>query len=168
MKKYLKGIIVTLIILTLLILISIMFSTYRANKYKISVVNQTKYQQNDIQSIFVEHRDESIYIMLHDDQNDDCVYLDQVLLKQISYENNGLLFEDIHKISVSETSKTFNIQILKNTYHIETIPAIIKLNQDSEGYINEDNFQWSGNLETDTKLLNEFLIRNGFITSSEH
>lgn len=145
-----------------------MFSTYRANKYKISVVDQKKYQQSDIQSIFVEQHDESIYIMLYDDQNDDCIYLDQVLLKQISYENNGLLFENIHKISVSETSKTFNIQILKNTYHIESIPAIIKLNQDNEGYINEDSFQWSGNLENDTEQLNAFLIRNGFIPSSEN
>ena len=85
------------------------------------------------------------------------------MLRQISNENGEIHFDEIYKINYKDSSSTYNNQIIKNLYSIESIPAIVKVKKLDSGYDILDTFEWSANTKTDIENLTAFLKRNELI-----
>lgn len=168
LKKALKLVLVLFIVFTTLILSSQALSRYRLNKYNNSVINDEVFHYQDVDSIFNKTRYETIFVFLYDKENDDCVYLDEVLLKDISNDYNGIIFEDIYKIEYERSYQSYVKQLIRNTYHIESFPAIVAIQKGpNDTYTKIDSFEYSSNQEENLKNLEAFLERHHFLEVSK-
>ncbi len=163
MKRVIKVLVLILIILIALICASLALSNYRRNQVQLSVVNPVTYVQADIPSLFDEMNTDTLHLMIYDSENDDCIYLDEVMLKEISFDYDGTELDSIYKIVYEDSSRTYTNQTIKNTYQIQAIPAIVTIEQTESGFTKTDSFEWSGNTEEDKQALTDYLLRNGLI-----
>lgn len=161
MKRIFKRSLIILVIFFLLIGASLAISKYRRNQVQLSVVNKTTYQFSDLVSLLEEH--DPLYVMIYDSQSNDCIYLDEVLLKEISYEHEGIEFNEIYKITYDDLFRTYIYQTVKNTYHVASLPAIVTLQKTKEDFETLDAYEWVENPQENRENLEAYLIRNGFI-----
>lgn len=166
-KKALKIIGILAFIFFILIFFSKSISNYRLNKYNNSVVNDEIFQNKKIDNIFEKTNSDTIYIFLYDPDSDDCIYLDEVLLKEISYEHNGILFEDIYKVTYEQSYRSYIQQMIKNTFNIKSFPAIVAIQKSEDGYEKIDSFEYVINQKENLKNLESFLDRNHFFDISK-
>ncbi|WP_294561198.1 hypothetical protein, partial [uncultured Traorella sp.] len=97
----------------------------------------------------------------------DCIYLDEVLLKEISYEHNGITFENIYKVEYEQSYRSYIRQMIQNTFNIRSFPAIVALTQTEDGYEKTDSFEYVINQEENLENLESFLERNHFFDISQ-
>ena len=161
-KKAIKIFIIFSILLVCLISLSLSISKYRLNKYSNIVVNDEIIDKDNIEYLFEKTNQNIIYIFLYDSDNDDCIYLDEVLLKEISNNHNGLLFEDIYKVAYEQSYRSYTQQIIKNTYNISSFPAIVALEKTETGFKTIDKFEYTTNQTNNINNLEKFLNRNHF------
>lgn len=161
-KKAIKILLIMTIIFSILILSSIFLSNYRLNKYKRSVVNDEIIPYDEVTRLFDKTTEDIIYVFLYDKEDDNCIYLDEVLLKDISNDYNGILFEDIYKVEYEQSYRSYVHQLIKNTYQIEKFPAIVAIKKDNEKYTKIDSFEYIANQEKNEENLEAFLNRNHF------
>lgn len=167
-KKTLKIFLVLSIIFTILICLSQLLSNYRLSKYNNSVVNDEIIHYEDVNLLFKKTNEDIIYIFLYDKENDDCIYLDEVLLKDISNNHNGIVFEEIYKVQYEQSYRSYIQQLIKNTYQINTFPAIIALQKDENGkYLTIDKFEYISDQNKNIKNLEAFLKKNHFFEISK-
>ncbi len=166
-KKAIKIISIISILFTVLIASSLLLSKYRLGKYNNSVINDEIIQYNEIDRLFEKTTDTTIYVFLYDEENDDCIYLDEVLLKDISNDHNGIVFQDIYKVKYEQSYRSYIHQLIKNTYQIENFPAIVAIEKDgNNGFIKKDSFEYLSDQEKNEKNLEKFLERNNFFDVS--
>lgn len=165
-KKSLKVIVAIAVILLLLIVTSIITSTLRMNQYQTSTLNHEIYEQNQLYQLFENIGSDTVTVFIYDDDNEDCRYIDEVLLQQISYKYNGIRFDSIYKIQYENTYRSYIAQVLKNTYHVEKIPAIVTIKMSDKGFEKIDAFEYTGNPTTDSTNLEDFLNRSEMLTAS--
>lgn len=166
-KKVIKIISIISILFTVLIVSSLLLSKYRLSKYNNSVINDEIILYNEVDRLFEKTTDKTIYVFLYDEENDDCIYLDEVLLKDISNDHNGIIFEDIYKVKYEQSYRSYVHQLIKNTYQIESFPAIVAIEKDgNNGFIKKDSFEYLSDQEKNEKNLKEFLERNNFFEIS--
>lgn len=139
-----------------------MISNSRLSKYRNSVVNTELYDYQDIHDIFDKTNSEIIYVFLYDKDSDDCIYLDEVLLKQISYNHNGILFENIYKVVYEQSYRSYVTQMIHNTFDISSFPALVAVKKDGDSLIKVDSFEYISNQDENLENLEAFLERNGF------
>ena len=163
MKKTLKIVAVAVAIFAILAALSLLYTYMKLQKVNLSVVNAKLYKESEITDVFEAAEDHTIYVFVYDSENEDCIYLDEVMLRQISNENGEIHFDEIYKINYKDSSSTYNNQIIKNLYSIESIPAIVKVKKLDSGYDILDTFEWSANTKTDIENLTAFLKRNELI-----
>ncbi len=163
MKKTLKIAAVAAAIFAILAALSLLYTYMKLQKVNLSVVNAKLYKESEITDVLEAAEDHTIYVFIYDSENEDCIYLDEVMLRQISNENGEIHFDEIYKINYKDSSSTYNNQIIKNLYSIESIPAIIKVKKLDSGYDILDTFEWSANTKTDIENLTAFLKRNELI-----
>lgn len=167
-KKTFKILSIISILFAVLIVSSILLSNYRLSKYKNSVINDEIIPYNEVSRLFEKTTDKTIYVFLYDDENDDCIYLDEVLLKDISNEHNGILFEDIYKVKYEQSYRSYIHQLIKNTYQIDTFPAIVAIQKvDDNRFKKVDSFEYLTNQEKNEMNLEAFLDRNHFFEISQ-
>ena len=166
-KKALKIILTLAVIFSVLIMISKMISDYRLNKYHNSVVNDQIYPYKKIDQIFEKTNSDTIYVFLYDADSDDCIYLDEVLLKEISYEHNGIIFEDIYKVRYEQSFRSYIHQMIKNTFNINSFPAIVAIQKNEDGYEKIDSFEYVVNQQENLQNLEDFLNRNHFFEKKQ-
>lgn len=150
----------------LLVVTSIITSYIRINQYKSSTLNHEIYQQDQLEQLFEDINSDQVTLFIYDVDNEDCLFIDEILLQQISYQYNGIRFDDIYKIQYENTYRSYIQQILKNTYHVDKIPAIVTIQKKDQGFEKIDAFEYSGIPETDHKNLEKFLERNEMLTAS--
>ncbi|GAA6426817.1 hypothetical protein [Dielma fastidiosa] len=163
MKKTLKIAAVAVAIFAILAALSLLYTYMKLQKVNLSVVNAKLYKESEITDVFEAAEDHTTYVFVYDSENEDCIYLDEVMLRQISNENGEIHFDEIYKINYKDSSSTYNNQIIKNLYSIESIPAIVKVKKLDSGYDILDTFEWSANTKTDIENLTAFLKRNELI-----
>ena len=161
-KKGLKIFLLLTVIFFGLIGLSLAISDYRINKYTNTVVNDEIIDYKNIDYLFKKTNENVVYAFLYDLDNDDCIYLDEVLLKEISNHHNGIVFEDIYKISYEQSYRSYIQQIIKNTYNISTFPAIVALERTDTGFKTKDKFEYTSNQSYNITNLEKFLDRNHF------
>ena len=167
-KKAIKILSIISIIFAVLILSSILLSKYRLGKYNNTVVNDEIIPYNEVNRLFGKTTDRTIFVFLYDDENDDCIYLDEVLLKDISNDYNGIIFEDIYKVEYEQSYRSYVHQLIKNTYHIETFPAIVAIQKDGvDNFKKVDSFEYLADQDKNEKNLHSFLERNHFFEISQ-
>lgn len=167
LKKILKIVAILVVLFSLLLIISKFISDYRLHKYNNSVVNDEVFPYNQIDSIFDKTNSDTIYVFLYDKDSDDCIYLDEVLLKEISYEHNGITFENIYKVEYEQSYRSYIRQMIQNTFNIRSFPAIVALTQTEDGYEKTDSFEYVINQEENLENLESFLERNHFFEISQ-
>lgn len=167
LKKILKIVSSLAVLFSLLLIISNFISEYRLHKYNNSVVNEEVFPYNQIDSIFEKTNSDTIYVFLYDEDSDDCVYLDEVLLKEISYEHNGITFENIYKVNYEQSYRSYIRQIIKNTFNIDSFPAIVAISKTEDSYEKVDSFEYVVNSEENLENLESFLERNQFFEISQ-
>lgn len=165
-KKSIKVIVGIAVILLLLIVTSIITSYIRINQYKTSTLNHEVYEQNQLNELFENVGSDTVTVFIYDADNEDCRYIDEILLQQISYKYNGIRFDSIYKIQYENTYRSYIEQILKNTYHVDKIPAIVTIKKNEQGFEKIDAFEYTGNPKTDRINLEDFLNRNEMLTAS--
>lgn len=165
-KKLFKYISILALIILLLVVTSIITSYIRINQYKSSTLNHEIYQQDQLEQLFEDINSDQVTLFIYDVDNEDCLFIDEILLQQISYQYNGIRFDDIYKIQYENTYRSYIQQILKNTYHVDKIPAIVTIQKKDQGFEKIDAFEYSGIPETDHKNLEKFLERNEMLTAS--
>ena len=165
-KKAIKIISIISFLFIILIASSLLLSKYRLGKYNNSVINDEMIQYNEVDRLFEKTTDKTIYVFLYVEENDACIYLDEVLLKDISNDYNGIIFEDIYKVKYEQSYRSYVHQLIKNTYQIENFPAIVAIEKDENGYIKKDSFEYLSDQEKNEKNLHEFLKRNHFLEVS--
>ena len=163
MKKTLKIAAVAVAIFAILAALSLLYTYMKLQKVNLSVVNAKLYKESEITDVFEAAEDHTTYVFVYDSENEDCIYLDEVMIRQISNENGEIHFDEIYKINYKDSSSTYNNQIIKNLYSIESIPAIVKVKKLDSGYDILDTFEWSANTKTDIENLTAFLKRNELI-----
>ncbi|MGN1343737.1 MAG: hypothetical protein ACI4U3_04105 [Traorella sp.] len=161
-KKIIKIFLGISILLTLLIILSLSISHYRLTKYNNSVVNDEIIDYHDIEYLFTKTNQDTIYVFLYDKQDEDCIYLDEVLLKEISNKHNGIKFEDIYKVEYEQSYRSYISQIIKNSYNISSFPAIVSLQKTENGFIQIDCFEYTSDQNTNLTNLENYLNRNHF------
>lgn len=166
MKKTFKIAAAAAAILAILAALSLLYTYMKLQKVNLSVVNAKLYKESEMTEVFESDEDHTIYVFVYDSENEDCIYLDEVLLRQISNENGEIHFDEIYKVNYKDSSSTYNNQIIKNLYSIESIPAIVKVHKTDTGYDILDTFEWSANTKTDTENLTAFLKRNELIPNN--
>lgn len=166
-KRIIKIILALSIPIVLLIGASYAISNYRLNRYHNSVVNDEEFSYKEINQLFKKTNSDTIYVFLYDKESDDAVYLDEVLLKEISYEHNGIIFEDIYKVVYEQSYRSYINQMIKNTYQVESFPAIITLTKTEDGFEKKDSFEYSTDQNENIKNLNRYLEDNGFFNISK-
>lgn len=167
-KKAIKIITIISILFFVLILSSLFLSNYRLSKYNNSVINDEIIPYDEVDRLFEKTTDETIYVFLYDKDDDDCIYLDEVLLKDISNNYNGIKFEDIYKVEYEQSYRSYIHQLIKNTYQIETFPAIVAIQKDDNGkFIKIDSFEYQTSQEKNEENLEAFLERNHFFEISQ-
>lgn len=166
MKKTFKIAAAAVVILAILAALSLLYSYMKLQKVNLSVVNAKLYKESEMTEVFESDEDHTVYVFVYDSENEDCIYLDEVLLRQISNENGEIHFDEIYKVNYKDSSSTYNNQIIKNLYSIESIPAIVKIHKIDSGYDILDKFEWSANTKTDTENLTAFLKRNELIPNN--
>ncbi len=166
-KKILKTGVFFLVIFALLLGASYLISQSRLHRYSNTVVNSETFSYRKIDAIFEKTNSDTIYVFLYDKDSEDCVYLDEVILKQISYEHNGILFEDIYKVIYENSYRSYIAQMIKNTYQIETFPAIVAIQKKDDTYEKLDSFEYTSDQKKNKKELNAFLERNHFFDISQ-
>ena len=167
LKKILKIAAILVVLFSLLLIISKFISDYRLHKYNNSVVNEEVFPYNQIDSIFEKTNSDTIYVFLYDEDSDDCIYLDEVLLKEISYEHNGITFENIYKVEYEQSYRSYIRQMIQNTFNIRSFPAIVALTRTEDGYEKTDSFEYDINQEENLENLESFLERNHFFDISQ-
>lgn len=167
LKKYLKIGIVGFVLLGILIFISVNLSNYRLNKYRDSVVNNLVYKNNQIDKVFENSDNDLAYLFLYDPNDDDCIYLDEVLLKQLSYDHNGIRFDQIYKITYEQSYRSYIQQLIRNTYSISSFPAIVAVKKTEDGFEKVDSFEYTVDQKRNADQLNKFLERNHFYEISQ-
>lgn len=167
LKKILKIVAILVVLFSLLLIISKFISDYRLHKYNNSVVNDEVFPYNQIDSIFDKTNSDTIYVFLYDKDSDDCIYLDEVLLKEISYEHNGITFENIYKVEYEQSYRSYIRQMIQNTFNIRSFPAIVALTRTEDGYEKTDSFEYVINQEENLENLESFLERNHFFDISQ-
>ncbi len=167
LKKILKIVAILVVLFSLLLIISKFISDYRLHKYNNSVVNDEVFPYNQIDSIFDKTNSDTIYVFLYDKDSDDCIYLDEVLLKEISYEHNGITFENIYKVEYEQSYRSYIRQMIQNTFNIRSFPAIVALTKTEDGYEKTDSFEYVINQEENLENLESFLERNHFFEISQ-
>lgn len=167
LKKILKIVAILVVLFSLLLIISKFISDYRLHKYNNSVVNDEVFPYNQIDSIFDKTNSDTIYVFLYDKDSDDCIYLDEVLLKEISYEHNGITFENIYKVEYEQSYRSYIRQMIQNTFNIRSFPAIVALTRTEDGYEKTDSFEYVINQEENLENLESFLERNHFFEISQ-
>lgn len=93
--------------------------------------------------------------------------MDEVLLKEISYNHNGLIFQDIYKVIYEQSYRSFISQMIKNTYQIKSFPAIVAIQKTTDGFEKLDSFEYTTDQKENLKNLNAFLERNHFFEISQ-
>lgn len=167
-KKAIKILSIISVLFTVLIISSLLLSNYRLSKYNNSVINDEIIPYNEINHLFEKTSNDTIFVFLYDDENDDCIYLDEVLLKDISNDYNGITFEDIYKVKYEQSYRSYVHQLIKNTYQIETFPAIVAIKKnDNDSYEKVDSFEYLIDQEKNEKNLKSFLERNHFLEISQ-
>ena len=161
-KRGLKIFLILTVIFFSLIGLSLMISKFRINKYTNTVVNDEIIDYKNIDYLFEKTNENVVYAFLYDSDNDDCIYLDEVLLKEISNHYNGIVFEDIYKISYEQSYRSYIQQIIKNTYSISSFPAIVALEKSDDGFTTKDKFEYTTNQSNNLTNLEKFLERNHF------
>ena len=150
-----------------LIGLSLAISDYRINKYTNTVVNDEIIDYKNIDYLFKKTNENIVYAFLYDSDNDDCIYLDEVLLKDISNDHNGIQFHDIYKVNYEQSYRSYIHQLIKNTYQIESFPAIVAIKKtDDDSFIKTDSFEYQSDQEKNKKNLQAFLERNQFFEIS--
>ena len=167
LKKILKIVAILVVLFSLHLIISKFISDYRLHKYNNSVVNDEVFPYNQIDSIFDKTNSDTIYVFLYDKDSDDCIYLDEVLLKEISYEHNGITFENIYKVEYEQSYRSYIRQMIQNTFNIRSFPAIVALTRTEDGYEKTDSFEYVINQEENLENLESFLERNHFFDISQ-
>lgn len=160
MKKILIRIAAILILLGALIFASIAYSNYRISLYSLSVVNEQKITESDIYEILKDDEDHQMIVMIYDPADENSIYLDEVLMKDISIAYNGLMFEDIYRVVYENTQRAYNAQIIKNTYDIPALPAIVVIEQKDHSFVTLDSFSWNNQISDGKTELLDFLGRN--------
>lgn len=160
MKKIFIRFILLIGVIGTLIISSIAYSNYRISLYSLSVVNSTKIRESDILEMLRDEEDHQIIVMIYDSADENSIYLDEVLMKDISIEHNGWVFEDIYRVLYENTHKAYTAQIIKNTYHVDNLPALVLLELDGDNYKTLDFFSWNSNITEGKKQLIDFLERN--------
>lgn len=163
LKRILLSLLGLLISLCVLGAASYIVSYNKTSKIVLSVVNKTVIKESQLANIFENDEDSTIYLMIYDPENDDCIYLDEVLLRNKSMENNEVSFDEIYKINYKNTVKAYNAQKIKNLYQVETIPCIVKVKEVEEKYEILDKFEWSTSEKENLENLDRFLKENKFI-----
>lgn len=163
LKKIIKIIMSVLIGLGFLIGISFLITYGRTSSINLSVVNPSIKKESQLSSIIEADEDQTIYVLIYDEENADCIYLDEVLLREISNANNEIIFDEIYRVQYKNSAKTYNNQTIKNMYQIETIPAIVKLTKTADVFEVLDKYEWIGQKEKDQQAINDFLIRNNLL-----
>lgn len=166
MKKTFKIAAAAVAILAILAALSLLYTYMKLQKVNLSVVNAKLYKESEMTEVFESDEDHTLYVFVYDSENEDCIYLDEVLLRQISNENGEIHFDEIYKVNYKNSSSTYNNQIIKNLYSIESIPAIVKVQKTDTGFNTLDSFEWSANTKTDTENLMAFLKRNELIPNN--
>lgn len=166
MKRFIQYFSIISVILLLLIVTSIITSYFKISEYQTSTLNHEIYSKDDLPQLFEDTHSDQVYIFIYDEENEDCRYIDEVLFQQISYQYNGIRFNDIYKVQYADTYRSYVTQILKNTFHVNAIPAIVSIEKTDKGYKKLDSFEYSGNPKTDSKNLEDFLQRNEMLTAS--
>lgn len=166
-KKIIKITMSVLILLGFLIGISFLITFGRTSSINLSVVNPLIKKEAQLPAIIEEDEDHTIYVLIYDEENADCIYLDEVLLREISNANNEIIFDEIYRVQYKNSAKTYNNQTIKNMYQIETIPAIVKIAKSENTPENTfeilDKYEWIGHKEKDQQAINDFLIRNNLL-----
>lgn len=163
MKRTIRIVFIILVVFTGLICTSLAISQYRRNQVQLSVVNSKIYEQQAIPELFKLENTDTIHIMIYDKESNDCVYLDEVLLKEISYEHQGIEFENIYKIAYEDIYRAYTNQKIKNIYQVEAIPAIVKIKKTTSGFEKVDAYEWVGSPSEDKANLIDYLTRNGLL-----
>ena len=166
-KKGIKIFLIFSIIFAGLISLSLAISNYRINKYTNTVVNDEIIDYKNINYLFNKTSEPVIYVFLYDSDNDDCIYLDEVLLKKISNSHNGIIFEDIYKVVYEQSYRSYIQQIIKNTYNISSFPAIVALEKTENGFKTKDKFEYTLNQNNNIENLENFLERNQFFNINQ-
>ena len=166
-KKGIKIFLSFTIIFVALIGLSLSISDYRLNKYTNTVVNDEIIDYKNIDYLFNKTSEPIIYVFLYDSDNDDCIYLDEVLLKRISNNHNGIIFEDIYKVVYDQSYRSYIQQIIKNTYNISSFPAIVALEKTDNGFVTKDKFEYTLNQNENIENLEKFLDRNQFFNINQ-
>ena len=144
--------------------ISLMLSYNKTSRVNLSVVNQVTVKESQLDSLYEAADDNTIYLFIYDPDNEDCIYLDEVLLRNKSIENQEISFDKITKITYKNTTKAYTAQKIINLYQVETIPALVKIQKQGDKTVTLDKFEWSSSEEDNIKNLTRFLVDNKFIT----
>lgn len=163
LKRILLSLLCLLVSLCILGAASYIVSYNKSSKIELSVVNKEIIKESQLTSLFESDTDSTLYLMIYDYDNDDCIYLDEVLLRNKSMENSEVLFDEIYKINYKNTVKAYNAQKIKNLYQVETIPSIVKVKKVDEKYEILDKFEWSSVEKENLENLDRFLKDNQFI-----
>lgn len=166
MKKTFKIAAIVVAILATLASLSLLYTYMKLQKVNLSVVNAKIYKESEMAEVFEKAENHTIFVFVYDSENEDCIYLDEVMLRQISNEFGEIRFDEIYKINYKNSSSTYNNQTIKNLYSIENIPAIVKVMKTDNGYDILDTFEWSADTKTDSENLKAFLKRNELIPSN--
>lgn len=163
-KRGMNIFIVSCLFFGLCVCLSLWLSNYRLNKYNNSVVNDEIVEYTNIDYIYEKTNKDVIYVFLYDKDNDDCIYLDEVLLKEISNNHGGMKFEDIYKVEYEQSYRSYITQLIKNRYQVSSFPAIVTLKRTNDGYVNLDCFEYGSGQTTNLNNLEQYLQRNSFFT----
>ena len=130
--------------------------------YEQSPIHTDNIKDSDVIDFLKEAGDQTAYFLIYDNENPDCIYVDQVILNEIANEYQ-IQFDMIHRIIVKNTDSLYSRQKILNKYSIDTIPALVKVQLQGETILMLDKTSYQYSIPDDKAEVRSFLVRNGII-----
>lgn len=163
---------ITVIALSFLIFIgcltvaSYWFSTRKATNIIKEVYNSQAYTYPYMDYID-KLKEDTVFLFFYDENNDDCVYLKNVILPQISNKHDSIVFKNMYQINIEFIDDEVFIQTLKNAYQISTVPSIVRMDRNEEKkLIVSSTLSWNDSM-IDGKQIETWLNSQGLFSKEQ-
>lgn len=112
-------------------------------------------------------KEDTVFLFFYDENNDDCIYMKNVLLPQISNKHDSIIFKNMYQINIDFLDDEVYIQTLKNAYQISTVPSMIRLDRnDQKEYVISATLSWDNSM-IDGKQIENWLNEQGLFNKEQ-